>query len=184
MTLDVPAIYRSTPLHAGAVNAVDQVLRHQQPLNVHAGEVVVTGEGEPVCILLIPHRQLGGVALIVWSDDRGVELSWGHVTTLRRHDQIDLAVRVRHPIAAGDVEAITGAISAEMARPITVQLRRRRFGKPTMECSIEIDGKAEVIGRFPLRGRARFTEVLTITLVEGSVPFEVPVPLGELRRSA
>lgn len=184
MTIEVPPTYRSSPLHAVTVSAVEQALQHRQPLNVRVDEIVVTGEGEPVCILLIPHRQLGGVALIVWSGARGVELGWGQVTTLRRHDDIDLAVRVSGPIAAGNADGIVGGISAEMARPIRVRLRARRVRKPRVECSIEIDGKTAVVGRLSLGSRTPFSESLTTTLVEGSLPFDVPVPLGEWRRSA
>lgn len=184
MIVDAPLMYRSSSLHASMLNVIDLVLQQHQPSNVQAEEIVVTGEGEAVCIVLIPHHQLGGVALLVWSDVRGVQLCWGRVTSLRRHDEIDLAVRARHPIAPDDVDAVADAISVEMVRPIKAQLRPRRFAGPTVECSLEIDGEAKVIGRFPFSDRIRFAGVLTTTLAGGALPFEVSVPIAELRRSA
>ena len=153
-------------------------------MNVRIDQVVVSGEGEAVCVVLIPRRQLGGLALIVWSDLRGVQLCWSYVTTLRRHDKIDLAVRVTVLSAEPDVDAIAEALFAEMARPIEVQIRARRLRKPNVECSLEIDGGRRVIGRIPFGGSADVTGVLTTSLAQGSLPFEVPVAIVELRRTA
>ena len=184
MIINVPTVYGSSPIHAGMLNAIDDALEPHQPTNVRVEEVIVTGEGEPVCIVLIPHHQLGGVALIVWSDVRGVQLCWGYVTTLRRHDEIDLGSSVGQPLAVEEGDAIADAISVEMGRPINVQLRPRRLGKPRLECSLEIDGRKAVIGRVPFDGLARFERPLTTTLTRGALPFEVAVPLGEWRDSA
>jgi hypothetical protein len=181
MTIDVPAIYRSSPLYAVMLNGIDHALAQHQPSNVRAEEIIVTGEAECVCIVLMPHHQLGGVALIVWSDVSGVQLRWGRVTTLRRHDEIDLATSVGQPIAVDDATQIAGAISVEMVRPIRVQFRPRKLGKPRLECSLEIDGRTAVIGRLTFEGQARFEGELITTLGQGSMPFEVAVPLGELR---
>lgn len=174
----------SLPVYANAISAVDRVLRELEPQNVDVGEVVVTGERERACIVVIPHHQLGGISLLVWSDVQGIQLSWGHVTTLSRHDDVDLAVRVSRPIASGEIEGIDRALSAEMRRPIAVQFKSRKLGNSMVECSIDIDGQHSVIGRVRLGEGAKFEGPLTTTLADGALPFTVRVPLEELRRSA
>lgn len=181
MAIDAPAMYRASPLHAGTLKVIDHAIEQLQPANLRTDEVVVTGEGEGTCIVLMPHHQLGGVALIVWSDSKGVQLRWGQVTTLRYHDEIDLAKAVGERIATGEIDAMAEAISAEMRRLIDVQHRPQRVGKPRLECSVAIDDRRRVIGRLPLASEARFEGVLTTSLAEGSLPVEVAVPAKRLR---
>src|SRR5437763_16395556 len=53
-------------------------------------ETFITGEGVEVCMLVIPHRWLGGVSLVVRSSPPATDVLWGGITDSRGHDQIDL----------------------------------------------------------------------------------------------
>ena len=180
---DVLEPYASLPVYANAIRAVDRILREATPRNVNVDEVIVTGERDRACIVVMPHHQLGGVSLLIWSNLEGVQLSWGHVTTLRTHDDLDLAVRVSRLIAPDDLVGIDSALAAEAIRPISVRRRSPRVVKSRLECSIDIDGNRTVIGRVQAGG-ATFDGVLTTTLSDRTLPFTVRIPVEELRRSA
>lgn len=182
MTIEAPDIYRSSTVHGSVIRAVDNVLDQGEATNVNVDEIIVTGERGAVCIVIVPHHLLGGVSLVAWSDDRGVQLSWGLITTLRRHDDIDTTVRVSPFIAPGDTEATVNALAAEFERPIRVQMEARRLQKPVLTCSIDNDGEQVIVGRLPYESPP-FAGDLVTSLARGPLPFASPVPSKEWRRS-
>jgi hypothetical protein len=183
MIANVREPYASLPVYARAVSAVNTALLDGKPLNVHADEAVVTGEHERACIVVIPHHQLGGVSVLVWSDAAGVQLSWSYITTLMRHDDIDRAVGVGTLLTSNDVDSVASALVVEMSRPITVQVKSTRLMRPTLECSIELDGQRKIIGRVRSGQFPEFEGVLTTSLAADPLPFEIAVPLNEWHQS-
>jgi hypothetical protein len=111
------------------VELLGQVIDSLAPNNVDPSSVTVTGEGKDVGIVLIPHQDLGGYALVLWLDDQQAALGWAGVGDLTSHDDIDLAqwvVRYKHP-EHRDAEMLHAALRAEFDRSIRVTLRRTRL---------------------------------------------------------
>jgi len=53
-----------------------------RPENVDSSAVIVTGEGSEVDIVIVPHRDLGGVSLVLWTDSNGTQLMWAGIVDL------------------------------------------------------------------------------------------------------
>jgi hypothetical protein len=70
-----------------------------------------------------------------------------------------------------------------MSRPITVQVKSTRLMRPTLECSIEVDGQFKIIGRLQSGQLPEFEGVLTTSLGADPLPFEMAVPLKEWHHS-
>jgi hypothetical protein len=180
----VPEKYRTALPYVHAVRALDSALREGSPLNVSVDELIVSGERERVAILVIPHHQLGGVALLVWSDMTGIVLSWGHVVTLRRHDDIDMSLRVDPAVPFGDHEAAAASLATELGRPIVVEPIFAGPRKGRLECSIEVDSHRRAIGGPRFTNLAIPDKTVTTSLASDPLAFTVPVPLDELQRFA
>jgi hypothetical protein len=63
-------------------DVVREVIRRVRPANVDEAATTRTGEGPDVSIILVPHRALGGLALGLWADAKGVRLFWADVGDL------------------------------------------------------------------------------------------------------
>ena len=159
------------------------VVNAEHPGGVDSVSVTITGEGTDVQIVLIPHRQLGGFSLCVWADDRGIDVLWAAVHDLSTHDEIDLGVRTANIPRTGDwAGALRRSIADELARPITVKVRRGLLGHK-LTCSISVDGqiKTMLIGRAPAtRGSLNRTTLMSSNPLASGVP----VPLENWRRWA
>jgi hypothetical protein len=166
-----------------AAKQVLSCLESNWPASVDPNSVLVTGEGTDVAIVLIPHRQLGGFSLGVWTDFEGIELLWAWVTDLSTHDEIDLGARVAR-IAWGSDWDITlqRHLSAELERPITVLVRRPRFRRG-LYCAITADGRTSstYIGRPPPGFSGPEMTSLAATK---PVSITLSVPLANWRKSA
>ena len=118
----------SSRLTDRALALVRHVLDASQPQNLDAGSISVTGEGPDVGVILLPHRDLGGYALVLWFEERQLQLAWAGVTDLERHDDLDLGKRVyRANDWTENEEATRAAIESEVRRPIRVTLRKTRI---------------------------------------------------------
>ena len=122
---------------------VGRVLDEAHPQNVDRGSVTVTEEGESVGIVLIPHRDLGGLALVVWVTPKEAQLSWACVSDLDRHDDLDLGKRIL-TIECTDPEwkdALRSQIITELQRSIRVSARRSWWGRWALWCAVEVNGR-------------------------------------------
>ena len=155
-------------------------------------QTFITGEGVDVCILVIPHRWLGGLSLVVWSFPAGINLLWAAVTDLRDHDQIDFGYMVaRWPQArTKDLGELEATLADELSRPIEwrqtyrgVSPRPRR-----VTAGLDQDGKRaslellRSVSLWPLPGR----DVVEQTALDAAQPpsFRLPVPIDKLLRQA
>ena len=71
---------------------VIKILDEESPEQVNPDETIITGEGPPVLILIIPHKCLDGVSLVIWNEREYVSLRWCHLGNLKYHDAIDLGL--------------------------------------------------------------------------------------------
>jgi hypothetical protein len=127
-----------------ATDLVAGVVDQLRPENLDRESVTISAEGEHVGIVLLPHRDLGGFALILWIDPKHVQLAWGPVADLERHDDIDLAKRVAQIDRAQDSWQTETAdhLAKEFRRAIRVSARRTRLRRRwLLTCSIEIGGR-------------------------------------------
>ena len=177
-----------------ALDLVRRALSAQTAHNVDVDEITVAEEGSEVSIVLIPHRDLGGYALIVSAfKNRFLWLSWGGVMDLRYHDDIDMARRAFDFDGPGwpDNDTVRAAVEAEFKRPIHVTLGRSRLRRRwQLWCAVELSGK---LARAFVRdvappstpGDKGTVELGTTSLVGPERPsVQWPVPLAEWRRWA
>ena len=82
------------PLGVNLSQLVRTVLEQARPQNVSPAGTVATGEGPEVEIVIVPHRDLGGISLVAWTDQYDARLLWANVGDLSTHDDLDLGVVV------------------------------------------------------------------------------------------
>jgi hypothetical protein len=170
-----------------------QVLYAEQPRNVGPESVTITGEGNEVGIVLLPHRDLGGYSLVLWMDDRRAAVGWAGIADLARHDDIDLARWVLR-VDASESDAdnpMKVAVAAELDRPIRVMARKTRIRRRwQLWCAIESSNRwlesyvCDVQAPDVAQGD-RIVEFGMTTLRGPSRPsIQRPPPVGEWRRWA
>lgn len=163
---------------------VSAVFQRVRPENIDPAGMTVTSEGPEVEIVIVPHRDLDGVSLIAWTDQRSARLLWAHVGDLSYHDDLDLGVVVASFLYEGDWRArLQEAVVAELSRPIRIQSRSGLLGRPRIECSIVMGGRDRRIGivRLPRNQEERATE-MTTSLAGGPRPwFSVPPAITQAR---
>jgi hypothetical protein len=126
-----------------AVHIVGNVLDEVHPHNIDRDSITVTGEGESVGIVLIPHRDLGGLALVLSMDPNYAELCWAGVSDLAWHDDLDLGkriVRIERSNPGWESE-LRSQIITEFGRRINVTVRRNWRGRLALWCTIEVKGR-------------------------------------------
>jgi hypothetical protein len=170
------------------VDAVMEILGELRPENVELDSVIVTGEGERVEIILVPHRDLGGVALIVWRDESSTHLSWAQVHDLSTHDDLDQGVVVALVPHEGDwLPRLRDALAAEIRRPIRLRWRRGLLGRKRIECIVAVDRKDRRVGVLrptalqPVSG-SEMPDLVTSLASGPPLPFSIPLPLENWRR--
>jgi hypothetical protein len=183
----------SSALIIQALALVQRALSGQTAQNVDLDEVTLAGEGVEFVIVLVPHRDLGGYALIVSAFENRLLLSWGAVHDMQYHDDIDLA----RPAFLFDNEgwadstAVRAALDAEIRRPIDVTLRRTRFIRRwQLYCEVAVAGKptksfVRNVAPPGMQTKDGIVELGTTSLVGPDRPStRWPVPLAEWRRYA
>jgi hypothetical protein len=167
------------------IRIVGSVLDRVGPQNVDRDSVTVTEEGESVGIVLVPHRDLGGLALVVSLNPRYANLSWAAVFDLYRHDDLDVGKWVLR-IQRSDPEwegKLRSQLMTELARKITVTVRRNWLRRLNLWCTIEVEGRpADIcVARLStIKGldRAKVVPVGDTSLQGPETPwFSQPVPL-------
>jgi hypothetical protein len=77
------------------VNALRALLTEMHPPQLDESETALTAEGRACVIVLLPHRALGGIAVVVWLFGDRAEVTWAQVADLGRyHDALDAGVSV------------------------------------------------------------------------------------------
>jgi hypothetical protein len=169
-------------------DAVMGVLGELRAENVDLDAVIVTGEGPQVEIILVPHRDLGGVALIVWTNESSTQLSWAQVRDLSTHDDLDLGVAVaRFPHEGEWLPRLRDAIEAEIRRPIRLERRRGLLARQHIDCVVTVDRKDRRLAVLHPSTRQRssgseLTEIVTSLASGPPLPFSIPAPLENWRR--
>jgi hypothetical protein len=75
--------------------ALVDLLSEVQPAQIDASETALTAERDSCLIMLIPHRTLGGIAIVVWLTDSEGAVALAQVGGLgMTHDSLDLGVWV------------------------------------------------------------------------------------------
>jgi hypothetical protein len=170
------------------IASVRHVLDMRSPQMVDPAETFITGEGVDVCLLVIPHRWLGGVSLIVRSDPPEIDLLWAGVTDLSYHDQLDLGYVVgRWPAAPETPLAVLEAkLAEELSRRIEWK-QTYRGPSPTprrITAVLDLDGRRVTVN--VLRGLSLWPfprrDVVEQTSLDSSEPpaFRLPVPIDKL----
>ncbi len=171
------------------IETVGRVLEELRPENVDNSAVTVTGEGHEVEMVIVPHRDLGGVSLVLWTDKNGTQLLWAGIGDLSTHDDIDVgAVVTRIPHEGAWVATLRDAIAAELGRPIRLNYRRVLLGGRRIDCSVTAAGKERRLAVLrPQLGQRRNDprpSDVAITSLDGGarLSFSVPPSLEEWRR--
>ncbi|MCW2922093.1 MAG: hypothetical protein JWL76_1967 [Thermoleophilia bacterium] len=134
-----------TPQREAFLAAVRHVLDEARPHQVLPEQTVVAHEdpGAPLAAV-IPHRSLDGLALIVFGGGQSgglqpnrAAISWGWITTLRRHDELDAATSVKEVGTSEDFVALQDALRLELGRAIDVRVSLRKWRAPLLTCSVE-----------------------------------------------
>src|SRR5439155_1107678 len=69
-----------------------EVLRYEQAENVDREAITVEGEGPELEIVVIPHRDLGGLSLVVVNDEFETYLRWADIGAYF-HEDVDMATQ-------------------------------------------------------------------------------------------
>jgi hypothetical protein len=153
---------------------VGTVLTQARPENIDPKGPIVTGEGAAVDIVIIAHRDLGGVSMVVWTDTRDARVLWANVGDLSTHDDLDLGVVVERIAYDGDWRGhLREVIAAELKRPVLLRSRSGLFRGHRVECWITIGGKDRRIGvlRPPQDQRSGGQREMITSLVGGPRPW-------------
>lgn len=164
-------------------DAVFAELDSRQSRNVDRAAVTVTGEGPEVEIVIVPHRDLGGVSLVVWNDSRATELRWAQIGSLEYHDDIDLGIAVARVEHQGEWKpGLREELRRELRRPISLRGRAGLFGH-RIECSIQTTRERRI---GVLRGKEARLAGRAVTSLTGGpdLGFSIRIPLEAWRRSS
>jgi len=71
---------------------VVEIFDKECPSQVNPLDTFLTGEGNPVLILIIPHHCLDGVSLVLWHEENHISIRWSHIGNLSTHDAIDFGI--------------------------------------------------------------------------------------------
>ena len=168
-------------MNASLAELVGKVLEQGRPENLDPAATTVTNEGPDVEIVILAHRDLGGVSLVARTDKRGARLSWANVSDLTYHDDLDLGVVVERIPYEGDWRGRLGeALAEEIRRPIRLRSRRGLFGTPLVDCWIVTAGRDRRIGILkPSKDQVGAETEITTSLAGGQrPPFSLPPSIG------
>jgi hypothetical protein len=178
-------------MDSAVVEIVRRVLNELGPENVDSSAVTATGEGSEVEIVIVPHRDLGGVSLVLWTDNNGTQLVWAGIGDLSNHDDIDLGEVVKRIPHEGDWGlTLRDAINAEFRRPIRLNYRRGFLARPRIDCYVTVGDKEKRLAVLRPNIAQRRTNLepidAAITSLASGRPawFSIPPSLDEWRRHA
>jgi len=106
--------------------ALVDLLSDVQPAQIDESETALTAERDNCLIVLIPHRALGGIAIVVWLTAKHGEIILAQVGGLGiNHDSLDLGVGVARTDldpSRPDFVMLLARIREQLFTPITVRL--------------------------------------------------------------
>jgi len=179
------------PRWQALIGAVREALQAQAPGMVDPLETLITGEGEEVCILVIPHHWLGGVSLVFLARPEFVDLRWAVVSDLSDHDQIDLGHVVdRWPSSDVPFQRLGAVLAAEFARPIEWScLYRGQAGRPwRIRAYLNLSGdrtRLDVLSQLTLWPWPHREVIERTSLSSANAPgFRLAVPIDRLLEQA
>ena len=151
---------------------VGSVLEERRPGNVDPAGPITTGEGPEVEIVIVPHRDLGGISLVAWKDQKSTRLMWAYVGDLSTHDDLDLGIVVERIPFEGDWrDRVREALGAELGRHLTLRRRRGLFGTQFVDCWIVTAGKNKRVGVLrPAKNQPAAENEMTTSLSGGPRP--------------
>jgi hypothetical protein len=118
---------RLTSTEQAFLTALILMLEDMRPTHLEETETAITAEASTCLIALMPHRALGGVAIVVWLFSDHADVTWAQVADLRRdHDSLDLGVRVAtFRLDPGRLELgpLLECIRAQFTAPLIFKLR-------------------------------------------------------------
>ena len=167
----------SYPLKMNLTELVGSVLEERRPGNVDPAGPIRTGEGPEVEIVIVPHRDLDGISLVAWTDQKGARLMWAHVGDLSTHDDLDLGVVVENIPFEGDWRGrVREALGTELGRPLLLRRRRGLLGTHLVDCWIVTAGKNKRVGVLrPAKNQQGPDKEMTTSLSGGRrPPFSLP----------
>lgn len=151
---------------------VRSVIEQARPENIEPADITVTQEGPDVEIVIVPHRDLGGVSLVARTDLRGARLLWAQVHDLSTHDDLDLGVVVESIAYEGDWRArLRETLARELQRPIRLQSRTAWLRGPRVHCSISNDGRVRRIGVLKVPSQEGRASEVTTSMAGGPRPW-------------
>lgn len=172
------------------MDALTRVLQELGPENLDPSAVTVTGEGAKVEIVIVPHRDLGGVSLVLWTDDRGTEILWAGISDLSTHDDIDLGIGVaRVPNDGAWTDMLVEALASELRRPIYLKRHRGVLGSSRVDCYVVLENDNALWLRAlrpawtPGAPETTSWEAVTSLASGPRLPFSIPPQLENWRRN-
>ena len=106
------------------LSALIELLSEVRPAQIDASETALTAEGDSCLIVLIPHRALGGIAIVVWLTAQEGQVTLASIGEMDRHDDIDLGVcvsTVELNAAKPDFAPLLERIRLQLFAPLTVR---------------------------------------------------------------
>lgn len=171
------------------IDILGRVLEELRPENLDPSAITVTGEGDQVEIVIVPHRDLGGVALVLWTAQKCTHILWTAISDLSTHDDIDLGIGVgRVPHDGAWIADLADALAGELRRPIRLKQHRGVFGQQRVDCYVVLDNDSEswlrALRPGPAPGAAERTpwEGITSLAFGPQLPFSIPPRLEDWRR--
>ncbi len=157
------------------------LLAEARPAQLDEAESALTAEGADCLIALMPHRALGGVAVVVWLFKDRAEVTWAQVGGLGCcHDALDAGVRVaRFRLDPGrpDFEPVLQSIRKQFTVPIILKLYGTtratvhvRDDKDVVRTIGEIGERTHEFGWFRQWGRRDRAQEIAVRLVDAVLP--------------
>jgi hypothetical protein len=115
--------------------ALVDLLSDLQPGQVDESDTVLTAERDNCLIVLIPHRALGGIAIVIWLTAKHGDIILAQVAGLGiNHDSLDLGVQVARTDldpSRLDFAVLLARIREQLFAPMTV----RTYGSNQLSAS-------------------------------------------------
>ena len=163
------------------LEALVALLVEARPAQLDEAETALTAEGTDCLIVLMPHRALGGVAVVVWLLNDRATVTWAQVGGLGCcHDALDAGVSVAHfrldPVRP-DFRPVLNSIREQFTIPIVLKVYGTaratvhvRDDKGILRTIGEIGESETRLGWFRRRRRREPTHETEVRLADPTLP--------------
>ena len=160
------------------LEALVDLLSEVQPAQIDEGETALAAEGEDCLIVLMPHRALGGIAIVVWLEPSEAAVTLAQVGGLGiNHDSLDLGVwvaRVELDPSRPDFTELLRRIREQLLAPLTVRLygsdQATVWAHNNMNVLRRVGNLGRRVGWFERRFRGAPTSEIQIRFVDSESP--------------